>query len=108
MRGISACLALLLSFATGAYADNVAANLPQRVVSLGGSVTEIVYALDQEHALVGSDLSSIYPEQATELPRVGYYRSLPLEGLVSLQPDLILASEQAGPREVLARVEQLG
>lgn len=91
-------------------ADLVAetARTPQRVISLGGTVTEIVYELGKEDVLVGNDLSSIYPPEATVLPRVGYYRSLPLEGLLSLNPDLILASEQAGPPEVLERLQEFG
>lgn len=105
VRAWFACLFIALA---GACHSGLAAATPQRVVSLGGSVTEIVYALKQGHTLIGSDLSSVYPEQALQLPRVGYYRSLPLEGLVSLRPDLILASEQAGPPDVLARVQQLG
>ena len=105
-RVLNVLLPLLLSAVAPAIAATTDA--PQRVVSLGGSVTEIVYELDMGHVLVGDDLSSVYPPQATELPRVGYYRSLPLEGLISLQPDLILASEQAGPPGVLDRVRGLG
>ena len=41
---------------------------PERVVTLGGSVTEIVYQLGQGERLVGDDLSSLYPEAATRLP----------------------------------------
>lgn len=89
-------------------ASGLAAQAPQRVVSLGGSVTEIIYELGQGHVLAGTDLSSTFPPQAVSLPRVGYYRNLPLEGLLSLQPDMILASEQAGPRTILDRVQQLG
>jgi len=32
---------------------------PARVVTLGGSVTEIVYALEMQHLLVGADQSSL-------------------------------------------------
>lgn len=48
---------------------------PARVVTLGGTVTEIVYGLGQGERLVGDDQSSLYPEAATRLPRVGYYRA---------------------------------
>ncbi|MCY1207775.1 Hemin-binding periplasmic protein HmuT [compost metagenome] len=81
---------------------------PGRVVTLGGSVTEIVYQLGQGGRLVGDDLSSLYPEAATKLPRVGYYRSVPVEGVLALQPDLVLASEQAGPPDVLKRLGEVG
>ncbi|HYG45767.1 MAG TPA: hemin ABC transporter substrate-binding protein [Bordetella sp.] len=79
-----------------------------RVVSLGGTVTEIVYALDQGSRLVGDDLSSLYPEAATKLPRVGYYRAVPVEGVLALRPDLVLASDQAGPPAAIARLKEVG
>ena len=79
----------------------------ERVVSLGGSVTEIVYALGEGDRLVADDASSIYPEAATQLPRVGYYRNLSLEGILSQRPDLLIASENAGPPEVLERLRAM-
>ena len=79
-----------------------------RVVTLGGSVTEIVYQLGQGGKLVGDDLSSLYPEAATKLPRVGYYRAVPVEGVLALKPDLVLASEQAGPPDALKRLGDVG
>ncbi|MGB6104232.1 MAG: helical backbone metal receptor [Pusillimonas sp.] len=81
---------------------------PDRVVSLGGSVTEIVYALGQGTLLVANDASSLYPEAATRLPRVGYYRAVPVEGVVAQAPDLVLASENAGPPTALERLKGLG
>jgi len=80
----------------------------QRVVSVGGTVTEIVYALGEGHRLVADDASSVYPPEATQLPRVGYYRDLSLEGILSKQPDLLLASENAGPPEVIERLRAMG
>ena len=79
-----------------------------RVISLGGTVTEIVFALEQGNRLVADDASSIYPEAAKSLPRVGYYRNLSLEGILAQEPDLIIASENAGPPEVLQRVRSMG
>ncbi|MBF6618415.1 MAG: ABC transporter substrate-binding protein [Candidimonas sp.] len=80
----------------------------ERVLVLGGSVTEIVYDLGQGSRLVAGDDSSIYPQAALKLPRVGYYRSVPLEGVVAMHPDLVLASENAGPPKTIARLRQLG
>lgn len=81
---------------------------PARVVTLGGTVTEIVYGLGQGERLVGDDQSSLYPEAATRLPRVGYYRAVPVEGVLALRPDLVLASEQAGPPDALKRLGEVG
>ncbi|WP_447921492.1 heme/hemin ABC transporter substrate-binding protein [Achromobacter aegrifaciens] len=98
-----------LAMAAGwAMALSVHAAPPARVVTLGGSVTEIVYQLGQGDKLVGDDLSSLYPEAATKLPRVGYYRAVPVEGVLSLKPDLVLASEQAGPPDALKRLADVG
>jgi len=98
-------LAVLLA---GCCAAPVCARQAQRVVSLGGTVTEIVYDLGEGGRLVADDLSSLYPKAATLLPRVGYYRAVPLEGVLSMKPDLVLASENAGPPNVLDRIRALG
>jgi iron complex transport system substrate-binding protein len=94
--------------ATSACATPAGAAPSSRVVTLGGSVTEIVYGLGQGERLVGDDLSSLYPAAATRLPRVGYYRAVPVEGVLALQPDLVLASEQAGPPAALKRLAEVG
>lgn len=78
----------------------------QRIVSVGGSVTEIVYALDQQHRLAARDTTSVYPEAALALPDVGYVRRLSPEGVLSVQPDLILAEEGAGPPVTLALLQE--
>jgi iron complex transport system substrate-binding protein len=94
--------------AASVQAADVQSATPSRVVTLGGSVTEIVYGLGQGDRLVGDDQSSLYPEAATKLPRVGYYRAVPVEGVLSLKPDLVLASEQAGPPDALKRLAGVG
>jgi len=105
IRGFAASgLALCLSAA--AWAAQGAA--PERVVTLGGSVTEIAFALDRGDRIVADDLSSLYPEAATRLPRVGYYRATPVEGVVAMQPDMVLASEQAGPPQAIQKLAELG
>lgn len=99
----------LCLFSTGfAHAGEPVAAVPQRVVSLGGSVTEIIFLLGQGRLVVADDASSLHPEAARQLPRVGYYRAIPLEGVVAQHPDLVLASENAGPPKTLARLSGLG
>lgn len=74
----------------------------ERVLSIGGAVTEIVYALGGDAALVARDTTSTFPAPAQDLPDVGYMRALSPEGVLSVAPDLILAIEGAGPPETLA------
>ncbi|SOC09803.1 iron complex transport system substrate-binding protein [Rhodobacter sp. JA431] len=95
-------LALLLAFAPLAVAAQ------ERVLSIGGSLTEVVVALGQEARLVGRDTTSTYPETVTDLPDVGYMRQLSPEGVLSVRPDLILLTEGAGPPETLATLRSAG
>ena len=69
----------------------------KRVVTLGGSVTEIAVALGAADLLVARDSTSTYPAEITALPDVGYIRALSPEGVLSVAPDLILAEADAGP-----------
>lgn len=82
------------------------AEVPGRIVSIGGSVTEIVYALQQESRLVARDTTSTYPHEANALPNVGYARALSPEGVLSVDPDLILATAGSGPPETLEVLKQ--
>lgn len=71
------------------------------VLSIGGSVTEIVVALGQEHRLKARDTTSSYPDSVSDLPDVGYMRALSPEGVLSVGPSLIISEEGAGPPEAL-------
>ena len=73
----------------------------QRIVSIGGSVTEIVFALGQQYRLIARDRTSSFPAQALDLPDVGYIRALSPESVLSVSPDLLLTLEGAGPPEAM-------
>jgi iron complex transport system substrate-binding protein len=72
-----------------------------RLVAIGGSITEIVYALGEQETLVARDSTSVYPPEAFSLPDVGYIRQLSPEGVLSVNPSGILALHGAGPREAV-------
>lgn len=80
----------------------------ERVVSIGGDVTQIVYALDAQQDLVARDSTSQQPAQVNKLPNIGYMRQLNAEGILALKPTLVLSSELAKPSLVLQQVEQAG
>jgi iron complex transport system substrate-binding protein len=80
----------------------------QRVVSIGGTVTEIVYLLGADKQLVASDTSSIYPDKANQMPKVGYQRTLSAEGVLSVHPELLLITPAAGPAKVLQQLKDTG
>lgn len=80
----------------------------ERIVAVGGSATEIVYALEAGEKLVGVDTSSIYPEAATKLPQIGYQRTISAEGVLSLKPTLVIILPEAGPPAAIEQIENAG
>jgi len=78
-----------------------------RILSLGPDITEIIFALGAGDQIIAVDRSSRYPEDANTKANVGYRRTLATEGLVALMPDVILASEDIGPPEVVEQLMQL-
>lgn len=101
-RWAAPALALLLALAPGAAAA------ADRIVALGGVVTETVHALGRGAELVGVDRTSLYPAEVQALPKVGYVRTLAAEGILSLRPTLILASADAGPLSTIEQLERSG
>jgi iron complex transport system substrate-binding protein len=79
-----------------------------RWVSLGGQVSETLCALQQCGQLVAVDTSSTYPPALQSLPKVGYHRQLGAEGVLSLRPDRVFATDEAGPPEVIAKLRASG
>lgn len=95
---------LLLSFdiskaATVTGADNTAITVkdPKRLVVINSSVTETMFALGLGDRIVGTDAGSTYPAVAEKLPKVGHPYRPSAEGIISLKPDLVIATEDSLP-----------
>lgn len=80
----------------------------ERIVCLGGSVTEIVFALGAGDAVVARDSSSQHPPEVLALPDVGYFRTIGAEGVLALRPTLILAAHGTGPEVQVERLRRSG
>ena len=94
-------------FAQPIYSCNQADD-SSRVTIAGGSLTEIVYLLKQENKLVAVDITSNFPEEAKQLPSIGYVRALSAEGVLSLSPSLILGEDDTGPPTVMEQLSRVG
>ncbi len=94
-------------FGTGAAlaVPSAWASQERRLVSVGGALTETLYALGAQGDLVGADTTSLFPDAARRLPSVGYARALSAEGVLSLRPTLVVATQEAGPPAVLRQIE---
>ena len=81
---------------------------PQRVVALAPSITEIVFALEQDKRLVGVTRFSDYPEAAKKLPKVGSYIYLDVERIAALRPDMCIGIKDGNPIAAVERLEAFG
>lgn len=95
---------IFLFFAPGALlADITSKNssaFPQRIVSLGPINTENVFLLGAGERMVGSTVYCVRPETAKYTPKIGSVMQFSLEKLISLQPDLILATSFTQPQQL--------
>ncbi|NBC06860.1 MAG: ABC transporter substrate-binding protein [Bacteroidetes bacterium] len=81
----------------------------ERLVSLSGGITELLYELGQGDKIVGIDVTSTYPaDKVAQLPRLGHVRQLNVEALLSLQPDLVLAERTDEASAALQQLEGAG
>ena len=78
------------------------------LVTLGGDVTEIVFALGEGPRVAGSDRGSLYPPQVHALPRLDYHRQMSAEGILSLEPEMVLLTAEAGPPTAIEQLRSAG
>ena len=88
--------------------NTVTVENPQRIVTVASNVTETVYALGVGDRVVGVDSTSLYPAEAQRLPKIGYFRQINAEGILSLSPDLVIATNSAGPPAVIDQIRDSG
>ena len=97
------CLVGLLPLAATAQTT------PPRLVSLDGTISEILCDLGLQARLVGVDVTSTYPESLQKLPKVGHNRNISAEGVLAQKPTLVLTTEKAGTKaEVLDQLRAAG
>ncbi|WP_392560079.1 heme/hemin ABC transporter substrate-binding protein [Orbus mooreae] len=77
----------------------------ERLVTAGGSITEIIYAINDQTELVGVDMTSTYPPEIKELPQIGYWKQLSIEGILSLKPTLFITWQDSGPEQIFTQLQ---
>jgi len=83
------------------------AELPEKIISLAPSNTEILYAIGLGDKLVGVTEYCDYPEEAKQKPQIGGYSTVDIEKVVEIEPDLVLAT-RIHEGEVIPRLESYG
>jgi iron complex transport system substrate-binding protein len=82
-------------------------NLPERIISVSPSATEILGVIDADSMLVGVSLYSYYPSSVKCLPKVGSYVKPNIEQIISLNPDLVVMSYEGAPRSDVNHLRRL-
>lgn len=111
---LALCLAASTGFSVAALAAGIkdAAGFdeevmnPKSIITIGNAVTEIVFALGMKDKVIGVDTTSKSVPGAEALPDVGYMRALAPEGILAQTPDLIIATLDSGPKEVIEILRQ--
>jgi len=67
-------------------------NEPERIISIGPDITEIIFALGKGDKLVGRSAFCDYPPEALDITVVGDFYEWNLETIVSLEPDVMFVS----------------
>ena len=78
-----------------------------RIVVAGGSITEIIYFLESEEKIVAIDVTSNYPEIAKTLPSIGYVRNLSTEGILSINPSIVIGEDDMGPPGIIKQLREI-
>ncbi|EAY29124.1 heme/hemin ABC transporter substrate-binding protein [Microscilla marina] len=78
---------------------------PLRIVSLNGTITEVLCVLGYEQNIVGVDVTSTYPSAINKLPKVGHTRNMQAEGIISLKPSLILGKTEELKPELIQQLK---
>ena len=81
--------------------------LPQRIISLAPSNTEILYALGLGDRVVAVTSFDNYPPEVKDKPNIGGFSDPNLEKIVSLSPDLVVAAP-IHEKQVIPELEAKG
>ncbi len=105
VSALAACVCAAVLSACGGQTE--IADETRRVV-IGGALTETLYALNQDDGIVAVDITSTYPEDVTDLPKVGYPRAISAEGVLGVKPTEIIAIDDIGPQAAVKQIEATG
>ena len=81
---------------------------PMRIVSLAPNITEMLYFLGLGHRLAGVSQFSSYPKEAQEKPTIGPYSAVNIERVITLRPDLVIATADGNERGDVALLQEAG
>lgn len=79
-----------------------------KIITAGGTITEVVHALGFGEDIIATDITSTYPASMQDLPSIGYRNQIKAEGILALGPDLVLAEEGYMSTDVVNQLKAAG
>jgi iron complex transport system substrate-binding protein len=80
---------------------------PERIISLGPAITQKLYLLGAGERLIANTVYCDKPDDAKKKTRIGNVTLVNIEKIVSLKPDLVIATGLSQPRQV-KKLKDLG
>jgi iron complex transport system substrate-binding protein len=89
-------------------ASNLQITPQTKIVSLNGTLTEILCSFGWEQNIVGVDATSTYPESVGAKPQVGHNRNLSAEAIIALQPNIVVGVAEFIKPELIEQLTRTG
>jgi iron complex transport system substrate-binding protein len=79
-----------------------------RMITLSGDITEFVFELGKGDSIVATDITTVYPDEAVSLPKVGVGRFLSAEAVLKHDPSLVIGDTQTSPQSEIDKIRSSG
>jgi iron complex transport system substrate-binding protein len=88
-------LSLVILSAWACQAPTSKQSVPEsrKIITAGGTITEVVNELGFGDQIIATDITSTFPASMQQLPSIGYRNQIKAEGILALGPDLVLIEE---------------
>tara|TARA_B100000780_G_scaffold278942_1_gene254521 strand:+ start:341 stop:1234 length:894 start_codon:yes stop_codon:yes gene_type:complete len=87
---------------------NQAVEQPKNIVSFNGTLTETLFALGVGNQIVGTDVTSVYPPEANQIPKLGHVSKIQTEGVLSLNPDEVIMLDHEAKKDLTDQLTSTG
>lgn len=115
VRGVLT-LGVLCAPASGAAVESVddagrtvrLAEPATRIVSLAPHITETLFAIGAGDRIVGADRHSDHPPEAASIEKLGGYKRIDVERVLTLDPDLVIVWQTGTPQKTVETLKATG
>ncbi len=90
------------------FARPITAQVSPRIVSVNGTISEILAGLGMTANIVGTDMTSNFPLSLKNKPKVGHNRNFSAEGILALQPEIVTGLQTDIKPELVAQLKSTG